>query len=88
MNYDLMPENFKDDVKITRKLGLHYLWIDSLCIIQEDGKDWQEQSSKMADVFGNAHITIAATAASDGHGGCLNKETTRKTHYRAFAGAK
>ena len=71
ISLDQLPESFKDAVNITQKLGLHYLWIDSLCIIQGDDEDWRFESSKMADVFGNAHVTIAATAASDSHEGCL-----------------
>ena len=66
-----MSRNFRDAVVIARSLGLSYLWVDSLCIIQNWREDWEEQSSKMAEIFGNAYITIAATSAENGHGGCL-----------------
>jgi hypothetical protein len=45
---------------ISRLLGLQYLWIDSLCIVQDDAVDWQVESSKMAVIYENSYITIAA----------------------------
>lgn len=60
-----MPSTFQDAVTITRTLGLKYLWIDSLCIIQDDDSDWETQSAKMAQIYGNAHLTIAATMSSN-----------------------
>jgi hypothetical protein len=35
-----LPKTFQDAVLMTRRLGIRYLWIDSLCIIQDDGDDW------------------------------------------------
>jgi hypothetical protein len=46
-----------------------YIWIDSLCIIQDQQEDWQIESSKMGDVYRNSLFTIAATGFSDGHKG-------------------
>lgn len=48
-----LPPTFRDAVKITRFLGVRYLWIDSLCIVQDDHDDWVTQSAQMADIFGN-----------------------------------
>jgi hypothetical protein len=48
------------------KLGIKYVWIDPLCIIQDSEEDWREESSKMADIYSHAHLTIAATRAADG----------------------
>jgi hypothetical protein len=50
------PETFRDAIRVTRKLGFRYLWIDSLCIIQVE-------SSRMGDVYGNSYLTIAASSA-------------------------
>jgi hypothetical protein len=62
---DTMPQAFQDAVSIARTLSIKYLWIDSLCIIQNDARDWQIESSKMAEIFGNAYLTlIAATGSS------------------------
>jgi len=66
-----LPKTFLDAVCVVRELGLEYLWIDSLCIIQDDEEDWQRESAAMANVFSNAHVTLAATASQDSEGGCL-----------------
>jgi Heterokaryon incompatibility protein (HET) len=47
-------------VNITQKLGIEYLWIDSLCIIQQDFGDWKE-GPKMDQIYSNAYLSIAAT---------------------------
>jgi hypothetical protein len=60
-----LPRIFQDAITITRRLGLNYVWIDSLCIVQDDIKDWQEQSAQMASIYAGSFITIAATS-SDG----------------------
>src|SRR5690606_1224898 len=44
-------------------LGIPYLWIDSLCIIQDDKPDWNREAEHMADVYGNATVTFSADAA-------------------------
>jgi len=66
-----LPPTFADAVRITRMLGVHYLWIDSLCIIQDSSADWEAESAAMGQVFSNAYCVIAATASSDSYGGCL-----------------
>ncbi|KAI1734706.1 heterokaryon incompatibility protein-domain-containing protein [Xylaria scruposa] len=65
------PATFRDAIKITRILGIRYLWIDSLCIIQNDIDDWQRESSRMKDVYQNAYLTIAAVSAADDTEGFL-----------------
>jgi hypothetical protein len=61
---DTMPQVFKDAITIAHKLDIQYLWIDSLCIIQNDPPDWQKESSKMAEIFSNAYLTMAAAQGS------------------------
>lgn len=64
-----LAANFQDTVKITRELGIRYLWIDSLCILQDSKSDWQVESAKMAAVYQNAAVTIyAATSPGSKHG--------------------
>lgn len=55
-----MPQTFQDAVKVTRQLGLRYLWIDSLCIVQNDSEDWERQSSLMGQIYYRAAFTIMA----------------------------
>src|ERR1700712_3169166 len=71
-----MPPNFRDAVKVTRALGLRYIWIDSLCIIQDSFADWQYESQRMAQVYANAYITIVATCAASAHEGFLTRPRT------------
>lgn len=61
-----LPNTFQDAIAVTRMLGLRYIWIDSLCIIQNDAQDWEREAAKMALIFESAYLTIAATAASNG----------------------
>lgn len=68
-----IPRTIRDAVIITRKLGFKYLWVDSLCIIQDCARDWQLESSKMADVYGTAFLTICACASADCHNGIFRQ---------------
>lgn len=66
-----LPLTFQDAVIITKRLGFRYLWIDSLCIIQDSALDWKFESSIMGDIYRGSVCTIAALAATDSHGGCF-----------------
>lgn len=71
---EILPKTLKDAVVITRKLGVRYLWVDALCIIQpteSDSKDWQQQSAVMGDIYRNSLCTIAASGATHGQAGCF-----------------
>ncbi|KAM0550670.1 hypothetical protein ACHAPJ_008733 [Fusarium lateritium] len=57
----------QDAVWLCKELGIQYLWIDSLCIIQDDTQDWDIESSKMAQYYSNAYLTVAAGGSSDGN---------------------
>ncbi|KAH6882009.1 heterokaryon incompatibility protein-domain-containing protein [Alternaria rosae] len=61
----ILPATFRDAAKICQILGIFYLWIDSLCIIQDSDEDWRDQSAKMADIYANAFLTIAASASEN-----------------------
>jgi len=64
-------KTFTEAIYITRGLGLAYLWIDSLCIIQDDPQDWHNESATMTDVYGHSSVNIAASGARDGSVGCF-----------------
>ena len=66
-----LPKTFRDAIVIARRLGVPFLWIDSLCIIQDSAEDWAKESSSMANVYRNSPCNIAATAARDGRTGCF-----------------
>ncbi|KAI1499800.1 HET-domain-containing protein [Biscogniauxia marginata] len=65
----LIPATFRDAITVARRLEVEYIWIDSLCIIQDSMADWERESSKMADIYRNSYVTIAATSSSDSRGG-------------------
>jgi hypothetical protein len=66
-----LPRTFKDAIDISRKLGIEYLWIDSLCIIQNNNADWEKEVALMSSVYGCSTINIAASSATDGRQGCF-----------------
>ncbi|KAI9773272.1 MAG: hypothetical protein M1839_002184 [Geoglossum umbratile] len=66
-----MPRTFQDAVRIAKEMSIRYLWIDSLCIIQDCLEDWAKESSKMGEYYKNSLFTIAAVSAPDGSGGCF-----------------
>jgi Heterokaryon incompatibility protein (HET) len=70
IQYGKMPRAFQDAIDITRQLGIKYLWIDSLCIIQGFEGGWEEQSSIMGDIYAHSFCTLAASSSSGSHGGC------------------
>ena len=55
-----VPKTYLDAIAVTREPGIQYLWIDSLCIVQNDDSDWQQEAAPMAAVYENALVTIAA----------------------------
>lgn len=65
-----LPRTFRDAVRITRLLGYKYLWIDSLCIVQGDSKDWESEAAKMASIFRCADLVLCAASANNSTEGC------------------
>jgi hypothetical protein len=73
-----LPKTFRDAIYFIRRLGIEYIWIDSLCIIQNDGEDKAREIGQMASVYSNAFLTIAATSASSSLEGLFS--TTSSSH--------
>ncbi|PTB49084.1 hypothetical protein M431DRAFT_20799 [Trichoderma harzianum CBS 226.95] len=64
-----LPPTFRDAVNVARNLSVRYLWIDSLCIVQDDPHDWQIESAKMASIYRDAYFVLgAACGESDAQG--------------------
>ena len=93
-----LPDKFQNAVRITRALGVKYLWIDALCIIQDSVEDWTEASSQMHKLYSNSLLTISIL--DEDHSGTETKATdtigltswqpphecsTCKCKHRAFA---
>jgi hypothetical protein len=75
--YELLPPTFRDAIRITRRLGFLYLWIDSLCIIQDSSEDWNHEARLMGKIYTNATCNIAASDAPDSSHGCLYSRNPR-----------
>ena len=73
-----LSRTFLDAIRVTRALGVRYLWIDSLCIMQDSLDDWQTESAEMGRIYGNCMCNIAATGSSDNGGGLFQE---RDTHW-------
>ncbi|KAK8032133.1 HET-domain-containing protein [Apiospora arundinis] len=72
--WEELPRTFQDAIRYCLRLDIHYLWIDALCIIQDFPEDWQRESAKMAEIYGNSVVTLAATAAACGDDGLFPEE--------------
>ncbi|KAH7242735.1 heterokaryon incompatibility protein-domain-containing protein [Fusarium tricinctum] len=59
-----LPAAYVDAVRLCREIGISYLWIDALCIIQDDPDDWQREAATMGNVYSNAYLTIAAESTA------------------------
>jgi hypothetical protein len=78
---DELPKTFQHAVEVTRKLGLSYIWIDSICIIQGEDGDWKQESKRMEDIYALAYCTIAATSAKDSSAGFLEEREDNESLY-------
>lgn len=58
------PRTLRDAVLLTRRLGVRYIWIDALCIVQDSRQDWEHEAALMGKVYQNAYLTICALQGS------------------------
>ncbi|KAK8217999.1 heterokaryon incompatibility protein-domain-containing protein [Phyllosticta capitalensis] len=68
-----IPPIFQDAIKITRLVSCDYIWIDSLCIIQDDDEDWKNQATQMAKIYSQSYLNIATTASKNSWGGLFKQ---------------
>lgn len=61
--WDTLPRAFQEAILLTKSLGVRFLWIDSLCVVQDDASDKLRTSLELDDIYGNAFLTIASTSA-------------------------
>jgi hypothetical protein len=64
-----LTSTFQDAIVISLKLGMYYIWIDALCIIQDDEEDWSREAVRTTGVYLNSYLNISADASCDGAGG-------------------
>jgi len=64
---DRLPLAFQDAADMAQSLSICYLWIDTLCIVQDSPTDWEDQAARMGQIYEGAAITIAASLSTDPH---------------------
>ncbi|KAH7032133.1 heterokaryon incompatibility protein-domain-containing protein [Macrophomina phaseolina] len=72
-----IPRTLLEAIDVSRLLGVRYVWIDSLCIIQDDPEDWRSEAARMAEVYSNSFCNIAATGSRNGSGGLYFQRNPR-----------
>jgi hypothetical protein len=76
-----LRKTIKDAIFVARGLGIPYLWVDSLCIIQDDTEDWNAEAPQMGRLYEMAFVTIAALGADTADDGLfLSQEDSSSTH--------
>jgi hypothetical protein len=71
ISWEALPKPFQDAIQVARLLGIGYIWINALCIVQDDYKDWERQAGRMAIIYQNS-LTIAATSAVSPYAGLFS----------------
>lgn len=71
-----LPKTCQDALVVARQLDVQYIWIDRLCIIQDDKKDWVQESASMHSVYANALLTLAALHSPGGDTGLYTYNNT------------
>ena len=85
-----LPKTFQDAVAVTQWFKIRYLWIDSLCILQDSKEDWVKESATMRSVYSHSILNISATGAVDPSIGCfLDRQSDNVRPFSALvSGAK
>lgn len=77
-----LPQTIQDAVALTRRMGVRYLWVDAICIVQPskeagwDASDWEHEAPRMGYYYRNAKCTIAASHSNDSAQGFLTERMT------------
>ncbi|KAI0543461.1 heterokaryon incompatibility protein-domain-containing protein [Xylaria curta] len=79
------PQKIKDAITVTRALKVKYLWIDAICIVEDDPEDKGAEISRMADVYNLSYVTISASTALTCRDGFLQTRKLEKTPIRLRA---
>jgi len=69
-----LAKTYREAFQLARELGFNYIWIDALCIVQRNKEDWEYESAKMGEVYGNAALCIIAARSSDAAKGFLRND--------------
>ncbi|KAH8681990.1 heterokaryon incompatibility protein-domain-containing protein [Xylariales sp. PMI_506] len=76
--FEELPETYRDAAAVTAKLGFHYLWIDAICIVQDDEADWIHESELMGGIYRSAAFTIATHCSENDDDGFLARALRKR----------
>lgn len=79
IDVNILPKTFADAIQTTRQLGVRYLWVDSLCIVQDSRIDWEREASHMGAYYRHALVTISAAHGSKSDAGLFVKRDSLST---------
>lgn len=83
-----VPLTITDAFAVTRRLGLRYIWVDALCIVQDDEEDWNGEVGNMHEIFAGSYLTLLAAEADSATGGLFSQQprdfSDRANYDRAF----
>ncbi|CAF3563773.1 unnamed protein product [Fusarium graminearum] len=74
------PAIMRDAISVVRSLEFEYIWIDALCIVQDDERDWAHEAGIMGDIYSNAELTISTLVSGDCHTGLFQPRSVRISH--------
>ena len=83
---EAIPRTIQDAIRLAANLGEKYLWVDSLCICQDDMEDRMNQIMNMGNIYSRAHFTIVAASGSNAHAGlpgvrAFSRNSAQRTEY-------
>lgn len=84
INLQSLPATIRDCCHIVPHLGLRYVWVDALCIIQDSESDWAAEAAKIGGIYRGSVVTIAATKSSSSEGGCFNKRSQSPISHNSY----
>ncbi|MCJ1280596.1 hypothetical protein MMC21_008425 [Puttea exsequens] len=84
IEFDAASKSFQHAIEVTRDLGIKYLWIDALCIIQDSKEQWAQETEKMSRVYNNAVVTLYADSARDASQGLFPDPLDRESVNSVF----
>lgn len=79
-----MPKTLRDGIRVAQRLGIGYMWIDCLCIIQDSDSDWQAEAKSIGEYYRNSFLTISALNSTGADQGFLSVRSS-STGYQRFA---
>lgn len=80
IRWEELPKTYQDCVTVARELGIQYIWIDSLCIVQDIKPDWARNSQCMDQIYENALFTVGAVSSEDSSVPFLGPEAESDRH--------